>query len=95
MRAFIVVFVIVLAVIFVGGAFNLGGAPIFGHIDRLLRTHMLMSLHYSVFFFLYRGEDTVETGLSRTKGEMEEFQDRPLGFDKKKTYKKLDEAAGE
>jgi hypothetical protein len=93
MRALIVVVLVALGIIFVGGSLSVGGAPIFHHIDSLLRTNFLMKVHYTTFYFLYRGEQRVFDGVSRTKTEIEEFQQRPVGIDKAGTRQKLDDAA--
>ncbi len=93
MRVFIVVLVVVLGVIFVGGAFSIGGDSIFGHIDSVLGISALSSLHNSVFFFLYRGSDRLEDGLSKTGEDLREFEERPIGIDNKRKYKQLNDAA--
>jgi hypothetical protein len=93
MRAVVIVFLIVLTIVFVGGAVNIGGAPIFAHIDRVLGTSLLMRLHSSLFFFLYDGDSAVRQGVTGVKSDFKEFEERPLGFDKKKTYRELDKAA--
>ncbi|HTY21937.1 MAG TPA: hypothetical protein VMC85_02335 [Desulfomonilaceae bacterium] len=93
MRALIIVVIALLAIIFVGGSVNVGSAPIFQHMDSLLRTDVLMDLHYSVFYFLYRGEDNAAAGLSRTKSDLEQFQDKPAGIDKRGYQRKVDEAS--
>jgi hypothetical protein len=92
MRAAIAIVFIVLAVIFIAGAVDIGGAPLFGHIDRLLGTNALMNAHHAAFFFLYTGEDAVESELERTGSRVREFQERPLGVDKKEKNRQLDEA---
>lgn len=95
MRVFIVVLAVVLAVIFVGGSLPVGGNSIFGHIDSALGISALTSLHNSVFFFLHRGTDRIEDGLSKTGKDLQEFEERPIGIDNKSKYKQLDEAAKE
>ncbi len=87
------VLAISLVVIFVGGYFNVAGAPIFDRIDSLLGTSILMDLHHGVFFFVYRGGDAVKSEYSSTDRKVRDFQDKPLGFDKKKEYRKLDKAS--
>jgi len=93
MKTLIVVLVVVLAVIFVGGAIPVGGNSLFGHIDSVLGITALTSLHNSVFFFLYRGKDSIDEGFTKTGEELREFEQRPIGIDKKKKYRQLDEAA--
>ena len=93
MRNLSLVLAISLVVLFVGGYFSVAGAPIFERIDSLLGTNVLMGLHHGVFFFAYRGEDAVKSEYSRTDGKLRDFQDKPLGFDKKKEYRKLDKAS--
>jgi len=93
MKALIVVLVVLLVVIFVCGAFPVGGNSIFGHIDSVLGITALTSLHQSVFFFLYRGKDRVDEGLTKTGTDLREFEQRPIGIDNKRKYKQLDEAA--
>ncbi len=92
MRTVITVVVIVLAIVFVGGALNIGGRPLFGHMDRILGTHVFMNAHRSCFFFLYRGQRSMDAGVDRTKSDMKEFGERPIGIDKKKQYRDLNEA---
>jgi hypothetical protein len=93
MRAFIITLIVVLAVIFFFGAVSVGGRSLFGHIDYALGTNVCMTLHRTVFFFLYRGQDTVREGVGTTKSDIDRFQRAPAGFDKKRQYEKLDEAA--
>ncbi len=93
MRAFVAVIVIVLAIILIGGVVNVGGAPIFGRIDSLLGTHILMKAHNSVFFFLHRVKDTVGSEASSVKTKVKDFETKPLGIDNKSRYQQLDDAA--
>jgi hypothetical protein len=92
MKALILVIVVFLAVVYVGGAVQFGGESIFGHIDSVLGTNSLTKLHHATFFFLYRGTESVRTGTEKTRRDLEEFQERPVGIDKKKRYQQLDEA---
>lgn len=93
MRELSIVLAISIVILFVGGYFNVAGAPILEHIDSLLGTSVLMDLHRGVFFFVYRGGDAVKSEYSRTDRKLRDFQEQPLGFDKKKEYKKLDKAS--
>jgi hypothetical protein len=93
MRGLSLVLAISLAILFVGGYFNVAGAPILERIDSLLGTSVLMDLHYGVFFFVYRGEQAVKSGYSKTDRDLRDFQEKPLGFNKKSEYKKLDKAS--
>lgn len=93
MKVLIIVLVVVFAVIFVGGSLTIGGDSIFGHIDSALGTTVLRSLHSTLFFFLYDGRDAVEDELTETGDDLREFEQRPIGIDNKKKYKRLDEAA--
>ena len=95
MRALIIVVIVVFGIIFVGGALNLDGAPIFAHIDRLLGTDFLMQMHYAAFFWLYRGEECVGAGVRRTEQDIEEISVRYFGIDKEKKYRQLDDALKE
>jgi hypothetical protein len=92
MRTAIIVIVIILAIILLGGVVNLGGAPIFRHIDSVLGTNVLMTSHNTLFFFLHRAHQRIEKESSRAGEELKEFQEKPIGIDKKDHYKKLDEA---
>ncbi len=92
MRAAIVVIVIILAIVLIGGVVNLGGAPIFRHIDSVLGTNVLMTAHNTLFFFLHRAQQRVEEESSRANKELKEFQEKPIGIDKKGHYQKLDDA---
>ena len=92
MRALIIIILVVVGIIFVGGGINIGSAPVFQHIDAVLRTDFLMRVHYTTFYFLYRGEHSVGEGFSRTKSDVHEFEQRPAGIDNKAARDKLDEA---
>jgi hypothetical protein len=92
MRTFVGVLVVVLLVIFLGGAVNLGGAPIFGHIDNVLGISLFMPIHYYTFWLLYRGEGSLRSGLGRTDSEIREFQRAPAGIDNQQKYRQLDDA---
>jgi len=92
MKTAIVVVCIIVAVIFLGGAVSIGGAPVFGHIDRLLKTDVLMNVYRTAFFFFYSAEESVESGLERTDSKLREFQERPAGIDKKEKDKQLEDA---
>jgi hypothetical protein len=93
MRTVIVALVIALVVIFVGGSLRVGGDSIFGHIDSVVGAPVLTGIYRTVFFFLYKGVAAVESEVSETNEELKEFQERPLGIDKQKTYRQLDDAA--
>jgi hypothetical protein len=93
MRALIIVFFVVLGVIFLGGAFNIGGAPIFGHVDAVLDTNLFMQIHYTFFSLIYRGERSLDSGVMRTQDDLEEFSKRPIGIDNPETYRNLDNAS--
>jgi succinate-acetate transporter protein len=92
MRALIITVVVILGIIFLGGAVNLGSAPLFGHIDAVLGANVLMPIHYGVFWLLYRGQATLANGTGRTRDNVREFEKRPIGIDKEKKYQQLDEA---
>ncbi|MGO9568990.1 MAG: hypothetical protein ACLP5H_15755 [Desulfomonilaceae bacterium] len=93
MRTAIIVIVIILAIVLLGGVVNLGGAPIFSHIDSVLGTDVLMSAHNTIFFFLSRAQHRVEEESSKAGEEVKKFQEEPLGIETKGRYKKLDDAA--
>jgi amino acid permease len=93
MKVVIIVLVVVLAVIFVGGSLTIGGDSIFGHIDSALGTNVLTGLYSTLFFFLYRGTETVEEGVAETGEDLREFEQRPIGIDNKRKYKQLNDAA--
>lgn len=93
MRAAIAAVVVVLVVIFIGGAVSVGNGPIFWQIDRVLGANLLMGIHRGCFFFLYRGEHTMGSGVERTGSQLKDFQERPAGIDKKGHYEKLDDAS--
>jgi len=93
MRTALIVLVAALAVIYIGGGVNVGSNSIFGHIDSVLGIPLLTKLHHVTFFFLYLGTETIEEGMTQTGQHIREFEERPIGFDKKKTYQKLDEAS--
>ena len=89
MRTFGFVLLVFLVVVFIGGYINIGGAPIFWHIDAALGTDVLMELHHGVFFFLYGSSSR----LTHTTEKLKEFQETPLGIDKKRKYRQLDDAS--
>ncbi len=93
MRTLIIVVLAVLAIIFVGGAVNIGGAPIFYHLDSMLDTDLFMDLHDSIFFFVYSWKDSAGSELSRTKSNLRKFEDKPAGIDKRGYQRKIDDAS--
>lgn len=93
MREFSIGLLIFLVVLFAGGYFNVRGAPILDRVDSLLDTTMLMDLHHGVFFFVYRGTDKLEHGVSGADRKLNDFQERPIGIDNKKHYRRLNDAA--
>ena len=93
MRALIIVLFVVLGLIFLGGAFNIGGAPIFGHIDAVLDTNLFMKIHYTFFSLIYRGERSLDSGINSTREDLEEFSKRPIGIDNPQKYEDLDKAS--
>ena len=92
MRTAIVVIVIILAIVLLGGVVNLGGAPIFSHVDSVLGTDVLMTAHNTVFFFLHRAQQRIEDQSSKTGEYLKKFQEEPLGIETKGRYQKLDDA---
>ncbi len=95
MRTFIIVVLIIIAAIYLGGAVNVGSRPLFAHIDSLIGAHVFMRIHYGLFFLIYRGEAAIESGLDKADEDIQDFSERPIGIDKKKKYRQLDEAAQE
>ncbi len=93
MRTLIVVVLAVLAIIFVAGAVNIGGAPIFYHLDSVLNTDFFMDLHDSIFFSIYRWKDSADTELSGAKSNLQKFEEKPLGIDKRGYKRKIDEVS--
>ncbi|MBI5251630.1 MAG: hypothetical protein HY912_19230 [Desulfomonile tiedjei] len=93
MRSFSLGLGIFLVVLFVGGYFNVAGAPILDRVDSVIGTSILMDLHYGVFFFVYRGKENVESGITRTDQSLRDFQDKPIGIDNKKHYRRLEDAS--
>jgi len=93
MKAFIIILIAVLAVLFVGGAIQVGGDSLLGHVDSALGITGFTDLYYTVFFFMRKGIESVELEYRKTDQELRDFQDKPLGFDKKKAYRQLDDAA--
>ena len=91
MRIAILIVVMVLALIFFGGAVQLGSAPLFGHIDRVLGTTALMDLHYGVFSMIYRGERAVGQGYQKSRGTVEDLE-KKAEFGKTQKYKQLERA---
>lgn len=93
MKAFIIILIAVLALLFVGGAIRVGGDSLLGHVDSTLGITGFTDLYDTVFFFMRRGIESVEHEYKKTDQELKDFQDKPLGFDKKKTYRRLDDAS--
>lgn len=93
MRAALVIILVVVVILLLGGAINIGSQPLFGHMDSMLGTNLFMDLHMAVFSFIHGGSDTVEREFENADSEIEEFSERPIGIDKKKKYKQLDEAS--
>jgi hypothetical protein len=92
MRVAIVAIGVVLLIVFLGGAVNLGRLPLFGYIDSALGTTALMNLHYTVFSILY-GDD--ESGGSLGEGTRANIDDmaKKAEFGKRKKYQQLDKAS--
>ncbi len=93
MRVVIVVIIALLAIIFVGGYLNVGNGTIFQHMDSVLHTNVFMALHYSLFYFLHRAEDSAAAEFSRIKSDLNEFEKKPAGIDKWGYRRKIDEAS--
>jgi len=93
MRTLIIVVLAVLAIIFVAGTLNVGGAPIFHHLDSMLGADVFMDLHDSIFFFVYRWKDRADSGLSRAKSDLRKFEEKPAGLDKKGYQRKIDDVS--
>ncbi len=89
MKSLSVGLAIFLLVVFAGGYFTVKGESLFSRIDSALRTDLLMDLHHSIFFFVYRGKDRIRV----TGDGLTTFQEAPLGFDKKKQYKRIEDAS--
>jgi len=92
MRTLIIVVLAALAIIFVAGTLNIGGAPIFYHLDSMLDTNVFMDLHDSIFFFVYSARDRADSELSRAKSGLRKFEEKPLGIDNKSYQRKIDSA---
>ena len=93
MRTLIIVVLAVLAIIFLAGTLNVGGAPIFQRLDSMLGTDVFMDLHDSIFFFVYRARDRADSELSRAKADLEKFGEKPVGIDNKGYQQKIDKVA--
>lgn len=89
MKSLSVGLAIFLLVVFAGGYFTVQGESLFSRIDSALRTDLLMDLHHGIFFFVYRGKDKIRA----TEDGLTTFQEAPLGFDKKKQYKRIEDAS--
>jgi hypothetical protein len=90
MRSTAVILAVCLGILFVGGYFSVLGQPLFAHIDNVVGSDFLMTLHRGVFFFIY---STGKSALSGAGGEVDAFQRRPLGIDNKGKYRQLDDAS--
>jgi hypothetical protein len=90
MRSTAVVLAVCLGVLFAGGYFSILGQPVFAHIDDIVGSSFLMTLHRGVFFFLY---SKGKAAISAPAGSVDEFQRRPLGIDNKGKYRQLDDAS--
>ncbi|AFM25210.1 hypothetical protein [Desulfomonile tiedjei] len=89
MKSLSVGLAIFLLVVFAGGYFTVKGEPLFSRIDSALHTDVLMDLHHGIFFFVYRGKDKIRA----TEEGLSTFQEAPLGFDKKKQYRRIEDAS--
>ncbi|MCA1961615.1 MAG: hypothetical protein LDL33_12570 [Desulfomonile sp.] len=94
MRTVMIVIVVIGAVIFLGGTVNIGGAPLFAHIDAMLNTELFMDLHDGLFGFMQRGGGRAGDSMHRMGEEIDKFRQKPLGIDHGKKYRQLDDAAG-
>ncbi len=89
MRALAIIMSLVLVITFAGGYFAIGQSPLFEKIDDATGSTYLMDVHHGIFYFLYDNKDSKKAPDSTIK----QFQETPLGFDKEKKYRQLDEAA--
>jgi hypothetical protein len=88
----IMIVVLVVVIIFLGGIVNIGGRPVFGHIDRVIGASVFMTVHHVFFFFLESGEERVYSDIEDTEEDIKEFSKRPIGIDNQKKYRDLDHA---
>lgn len=93
MKAVVVVLVVILALVFLGGAIRVGGDSLLGHVDSVLGITLFSDVYYTLFFFMHEGVDRVESGYKNTDRELRDFQKKPLGFDKQRKYRELNDAA--
>jgi hypothetical protein len=91
MRIWGIIISVFLVVVFLGGYVPLAGSPLFARIDRIAGTHLLMDIHYGVFFFIYPRDSSRSE--SRAAEDLKNFQERPLGIDNKSKYRDLDKAS--
>jgi len=94
MRSVVIVVVAIGAIIFLGGTINVGGAPLFAHLDAMLSTELFMDLHDGLFGFMQRGRGATGDSMRRMGEDIDKFRQKPLGIDHGKKYRQLDNAAG-
>jgi len=94
MRSVVIVVVAIGAIVYLGGTINVGGAPLFAHLDAMLGSDLFMSIHYGVFGFFQRGRGTAGDTMHRMGEDIDKFRQKPLGIDHGKKYRQLDNAAG-
>lgn len=93
MKSVVIVLVVILALVFLGGAIRVGGDSLLGHLDSALGITVFSDAYYTLFFFMHEGVDAVQSEYTKTNRELRDFQQKPLGFDKKKKYRELNDAA--
>ena len=93
MKNLAIILIVIIVLIFLGGAIRVGGDSLLGHVDSALGITALSDTYYTLFFFMRRGVQKVESEYTKTDEDLKDFQQRPLGFDKKKKYKDLDAAS--
>ena len=93
MKNLAIILIVIIVLIFLGGAIRVGGGSLLGHVDSALGITALSDTYYTLFFFMRRGVQKVESEYTKTDEDLKDFQQRPLGFDKKKKYKDLDAAS--
>ena len=93
MRSVVIVVVVLGVIIFLGGKVNIGGAPLFAHLDAVLGSDLFMGIHDGLFGFMERGQGKGVDSLRGVGDKIDEFGKKPLGIDQRKKYRQLNDAS--
>ncbi len=93
MKAAAIIVMSILGLILIGGSVNVGGGPVFWHIDGLIGSDVLMPVYDYTFGLMLESGRSAKSAVDQTDRNVDDFQERPIGIDNKSKYRRLDEAS--